>query len=507
MDGQEGVVSGKDAKAIVTKKPALKESISTSTNPSLEKEEVHHGVNVALLHSKVSNAEIDEEMSELAKEGEGGIGISPIKEEEEEEEEEGEEALIQTEESDANDNASLIPALKELAAQAVDPRYGVPLNELVVALQEGRRRKAINLVQILINIKLAIRKEQNEDKSSLEKQMNNFYDQSWTLQKQLESEWIYQGVVAQGTNSRYTSITFAQADNEHQRQLRIAQMKIKDSEEPRCANLKFGFEDRETIRADDLANLEKLTSLLRSLYERFTPVKCKKGPFNGKICSSEAQGWCIFASKTSQDQRCSCQMNFYGPACEFKMCPGPGNYKFRADEKQVCSGNGTCNPMTGKCEKCSAGYFHGPKKTCELKHCPNIDINGSEKPAPDDKCSGHGKCNLNRGACECQYEWSGESCQYRKCPGANKILYPMTSGNACTGNGACDKRTGKCTCPAKFNGDACQYQECKMDCKDKGKCNLMTGMCACSDGYVGNQCQYKPCPMKCRGEEAGWCEA
>jgi hypothetical protein len=128
---------------------------------------------------------------------------------------------------------------------------------------------------------------------------------------------------------------------------------------------------------------------------------------------------------------------------------------------------------------------------------------------PDDKCSGHGTCNKKRGQCQCQYEWSGESCQYRKCPGPNGVLYPMESGNACTGNGACIKTTGKCQCPAKYSGPACQFQECKVDCfsGNRGGCNRLTGRCSCKDGYVGSNCQYKPCPMSCRGAENGWCEA
>merc|ERR1719305_406410 len=103
---------------------------------------------------------------------------------------------------------------------------------------------------------------------------------------------------------------------------------------------------QEAINLEDLENLIKLKSLLRGLYDRKMPKACPK--HNGVLCTSSDAGWCVFKQeKASQgnDQRCSCNVGFYGDACQFRMCPGLAQNLYTASGEGsdgVCSKRGTC---------------------------------------------------------------------------------------------------------------------------------------------------------------------
>lgn len=280
-----------------------------------------------------------------------------------------------------------------------------------------------------------------------------------------------------------------------------AQNKVRTSEEDRCEKLESEYGVRESIRLEDLENIAKLVSLLRSLYDKKEPTNCLKGKAEPKVmCTHKDNGWCIWNQQQGNDQRCSCNVGYYGDVCENKMCPGNGEVLYEAKADGVCSNHGKCDTDTGACAKCDEGFYHGPKKACEWKHCPM-----SKSGAVDELCSGHGTCDKKRGQCNCVDAWSGPGCQYKKCPNSNGVLYPFQSGNACDGRGACSAETGKCSCSQPYKGKACELSNCPRDCMKRGGCNEATGKCQCPNGYSGEACEFVSCPDDCNAPQAGEC--
>jgi len=401
----------------------------------------------------------------------------------------------------ANEQKEL-KTLKHLSLTPMQSRFAVPINELVIALSEGKKKKAINIVQILIDVKNAVHKEQNTEKMEFMAALDSFYAKTWQFQSQLAQEKKLQDDKMSDSEMRRLRIAEKAKDNELQRQMIKKQKKIKWGEEDRCGKVEEEYGVRTAIRAEDLENLTKLTSLLRALYNQVMPVQCPKGLFPPKsLCTHQDHGWCVFASHKGEEQRCSCNAGFYGKACEFKMCPGLGKTTYRHDMESACSGHGQCNKMNGQCEKCVEGYYHGPKSSCDYKKCPG---SGAQGDIMDGKCSGHGKCDKIRGFCRCDYEFSGEGCFHRKCPASNSVLYPMTSGNACDGRGACSPKTGKCSCKAPYSGKTCEEKACPANCMNRGACNDATGKCFCKEPFFGPKCEFMNCPDGCSG--GGWCD-
>jgi len=395
-----------------------------------------------------------------------------------------------------------VVSLKKLSVVPMQSKFSVPMAELVIALKQGKTKKAINIVQILIDVKDAVQKEQNVDKTELMGALDDFYKKTWQLQAQLAKEKKMQDEKMSDSEMRRVRIAEKVKDNEHQRQTIKLQKKIKWKEEDRCGKIEEEYGVREAIRIEDLENLTKLTSLLRALYNKVMPVECPVGLFPPKArCTNQDHGWCVFSASKGPEQRCSCNAGYYGKACELTMCPGLGSIVHKHDTEAACSGHGTCNSMTGKCDKCAEGYLHGPKKACDYKACPGSGETGEEM---DGKCSGHGKCDKIRGFCRCAYEYSGEGCFHRKCPASNSVLYPMTSGNACDGRGACSPKTGLCSCKAPYSGKTCEKKACPANCMNRGTCNESTGKCFCKAPFFGPRCEFRSCPDDCSG--GGWCD-
>lgn len=111
-----------------------------------------------------------------------------------------------------------------------------------------------------------------------------------------------------------------------------------------------------------------------------------------------------------------------------------------------------------------------------------------------------------QGTCECQDDYSGDGCFFKKCPGQNGILYPMESPNACNGHGACNFHSGECQCENPYYGSICDQKTCPATCMDRGSCDVSTGKCYCSSPYFGPQCEYAVCPADCTGQMNGWCD-
>ena len=116
-----------------------------------------------------------------------------------------------------------------------------------------------------------------------------------------------------------------------------------------------------------------------------------------------------------------------------KLCPGDG----------TCSGNGTCDTKSGKCN-CEAKYTGD--------NCDNVSCD----------CSGNGDCD-ETGKCKCIGNFVGTNCE--KCKDG-------WSGNNCDvcwckNDGTCND-DGSCTCIGNYDGENCEK---------------------CKDGWSGNNCE------------------
>lgn len=401
-----------------------------------------------------------------------------------------------------------ISKMEQLATTAThidgQNHISTPLVELVIALKKGKRRKALNIVQVLLNVKKTIHEEQIEDKLTLHRTLEELYERAWALQSELHSQRTSQGAM-EGQQEEFRSrILTLMEDNEAQRLSLKNQRKIKLNEEDRCGTTMEDFGMRVSVRDEDLENLAKLKSLLRALYQKEMPTECKEGAMIKQRCSGEDRGWCVFKDVKGPEQRCSCNYGYYGETCEFSMCPGLGEITHKADAPAACSERGTCSRLTGLCESCADGFYNGPKLGCEFKHCPASQGAEGTEPVVDEKCSGHGECDTTRGVCNCAYEWSGDSCHSMKCPNSNSVLYPIQSANACNGRGACDVKTGGCTCASPYSGKTCELQACERECSARGGCDTATGKCFCNKPFSGKVCNHISCPDDCN--DGGWCD-
>merc|ERR1711862_818555 len=132
------------------------------------------------------------------------------------------------------------------------------------------------------------------------------------------------------------------------------------------------------------------------------------------------------------------------------------------------------------------------------------------------QCSGRGSCNSATGRCECFVGYTGEACQRTSCP------------SDCSGHGVCQEQrrfaadAGKvyeddllnlgpydankqmgCLCDLGFRGPDCSMIECPSgadplgadggaegrDCSGRGICDYGSGQCACFKGYFGERCE------------------
>eukprot|EP00658_Telonema_sp_P-2_P033317 TRINITY_DN2447_c0_g1_i6.p1 TRINITY_DN2447_c0_g1~~TRINITY_DN2447_c0_g1_i6.p1 ORF type:complete len:979 (-),score=250.00 TRINITY_DN2447_c0_g1_i6:101-3037(-) len=393
----------------------------------------------------------------------------------------------------------------KLAQQPQAERVSTPLIELVIAIKKGHRKKVINIVTLLVDVKQTILDEQLQDKRDHVQQLDELYEKSWQLQSVLSKQLAQQTSNSARTEECRVRVQSLMEDNENQRKMQNRQKSIKLGEEDRCNREAAAYGMRVATRSEDLANLAKLKSLLRSLYFKELPTACPSGPLIKQMCSGQDAGWCVFNKLTGQEQSCSCNYGAYGDMCEYRKCPGLGDIKYTGDASGACSDRGVCNHLSGKCETCNDGFYHGPKQACEFKKCPVSDYRRDEERAVEDqKCSGHGKCDTVRGICNCEYEWSGESCSSRKCPNSNSVLYPVESANACDGRGACNDQTAACSCEAPYSGTTCEKKACPRDCSKNGGCDEFTGKCFCKKPHSGASCALTSCPNDCN--DGGWCD-
>jgi len=439
--------------------------------------------------------------------------------------------------------------LAKLGEKDMPDRYKLPLVELAVAIGSGAPKRSKSIVAILMEVLAETRADLKTIKSDHTARLDNDYDASWQLKETLNSLRLAQDEHRSiMEDNRQLILQY----NGHGEVLRIDMkdaLKAKHISEDQCnqENEVYGVE--EAWRLEDLENLVKLKSILRMLYHRKKPENCPKHMF--ALCSGMDRGMCVFTgSFPDNEQRCSCEVGFYGPACQYTMCPGISTTLYEADAEGVCSTiegdtRGRCDKHTGTCTcydgkgnlrgqdpsadpnannhpQANGGFYHGPKLACEYKNAP-----ASKNGEIDNECSGRGDVYINkadpdhpktyqngydkeRGLCHCDNKFWGPGCQFKKCPHSNGNLYPSISANACNGRGSCSDDEGMCTCKTPYHcgkvcgaaesecsltcgpGESCRFENCPDDCRESGSsaCDMQTGKCSCKKGTSGPACEF-----------------
>jgi len=400
--------------------------------------------------------------------------------------------MLSEEEEDTSTSLSATEeqACKDLAIMThkagLPRKYAAPLNELTLSLKAGETKRSKSIVTILLEVLKETREEQNHEKTLHTSNLNEMYRQSWDYMEILIRLANAQSFDQKKIESNRVRILRKLSDSEVMRVDSNKAIGTRTNEEDSCAKANEEFGIREQLRVEDLENLAKLKSLLRALYEKKKPTACAK--FNRILCTSKNRGWCVFDKRSGNDQRCSCNVGFYGKACEFRMCPGLAKNFYKAEDVGGCSNRGNCDPVKGLCI-CGKEYYNGPKHACDYKHAP-ASLNGQI----DNLCSNRGTVDRIRGICNCKRGFWGPGCEQEECPNSNGVEYPLVSGNACNGRGACDPGGGGCTCKPPYWGRSCEYEGCPEDCRGRGKCNMVTGKCSCNKGFFGPACEFHVCP-------------
>merc|ERR1711981_938626 len=319
---------------------------------------------------------------------------------------EDDEVPVKVKKSERHGVQMLSALAKHATRVRMNSRYALPITELAIAMSAGKTRKAKNIVQILLDVKEITVEEQRKDKEELVVQLDSFYSRAWDMRAAMNAESAKQAELLNSMDAASGRMSMMLQDTEEQRQAMNTQLEVRTLEQDRCAKENEEFGIREAVRVEDLENLVKLTSLLRSLYDKVEPVACPKAE-NKVMCSNKDNGWCVFTDKESNDQRCSCNHGYYGTTCEKMMCPGDGQDLYMAKNADgarnegVCSGHGNCDSDTGVCAQCDEGWYHSPKKACDLKHCP---------ASKDCNAPTAGNCNRLTGSCVCKMGYIGKSC-------------------------------------------------------------------------------------------------
>jgi hypothetical protein len=410
-------------------------------------------------------------------------------------------ALLTHHSASSREEAQAHAQLTTLLNSATLPqKYRMPIADLVVMLNSGRpkKKRSKSIVNVLLECLQEIRQIQDDAVAAHTIRLNQWYKDIDSLVDGLMSLRKDEQFDAKTGIMHYqTKISDLQVLNEHARIDQNRAWANRISWEDRCTKAEEEYSDGDAMRVDDLENIMKLKSLLRGIYNKNMPKACPK--FAHVLCTTKDNGWCIFTkvfASGGDSQRCSCNPEFYGEACQYRKCPGFANTLYLPDADGACSNRGSCDKFTGECT-CRKEFYHGPKNACEYKHAPP-----SRNGKVDNKCTeengiSRGIIDKVRGMCNCGIEYYGPGCEERRCPHTNGILYPAVSGNACNGHGSCNVDDGVCECHGHyFNGDkkACEAGTCDLACKHHGTCNYHTAECVCDEMSYGQFCQHRFCP-------------
>jgi hypothetical protein len=447
--------------------------------------------------------------------------------------------------------------LATLASTEMPDKYKLPLVELSESIQMGSERRSRSIVEILMDVLRVTKEDLAKIKTDHTIRLNTDYDTSWDLKDTLNSQRISQDEMRAIMEANRNNILNYNDEGEKVRVDQDAAIAAKHTTEDVCnlENEEYGVE--ESWRIEDLENLMKLKSILRMLYYKKKPLNCPHHPQTKAKCSGMDRGWCVYSElHPDETQRCSCNVGFYGDACQYTMCPGIALNLYEHDAPGVCSNTnvetrGSCDKNTGLCtcydgegvlrgqstgvnpeynlpDQVNGGYYHGPKRACDFKNAPP-----SKNGQIDNKCSDNGDIYINnadpnhpitysdgydkiRGICHCKYENWGPACEFKKCPHSNGNLYPSISSNACNGHGACSDETGRCTCKMPYHcGQSCggnagmmtdeeredasneQLQELIEGTGDSGPCSH-----TCP---AGQSCAFEDCAEDCRASGKSSC--
>jgi len=435
----------------------------------------------------------------------------------------GKESLIQLATEDRLVDAEMESEKSEMLAEATElqkiqkmfldvklPTYlDRPVKEILTSLGKGSgvglgegdgagARKT--MLVVLLSVLHEVRQEQAVSVQELIEKLDVYYNQIWGLvNNMIQVRNLEQKELDMGLNAAKNDNLSLMRDTEKARLDQLRAEEVRTSTEDKCKLADEEYAARETVRLEDLENVARLKSILRSLYAKAFPKACPR--HNRVQCSSEEHGMCIYVKDTEADgpeQRCSCNPEFFGDACQYTKCGGfgPLSILYTDTAEGTCSNRGKCDRVTGECT-CHPGYLHGPKQACDYKFAPP-----SKNGKQDNKCSeGRGAYDGQRGRCDCQDKYFGPGCEEMKCPNENGILYPAISGASCTSRGVCDTKTGECTCDtiggqsyAHGEQKACEAGTCVENCRGRGICDPVSMQCACDEGYWGEYCQFKYCP-------------
>jgi hypothetical protein len=442
------------------------------------------------------------------------------------------------------------------------PKVTVPINAFINALQTGEfddakeaaRAKAGK--ETLVDALSGLDREEGIAQHDRDEEWQTFTDlcretldgnaKSMIIEtdlQQAKQQFIYDN---EGTMRDTTDGVIG---HEKEQALKASLIKDKMNE---CEKLEIESDAIIEVAKEELVNVQRLNSLLRFLALGDDPSEECTDTTGGCVTNQGTCTWWTRGSShnpihgdTNKDKAfCACEYGFYGEKCEMRKCKGFGRIRYEAEQPGVCSNReiclaegacNVCNTETGLCE-CHERYYHGKWEKCEKKRCP-MSVNSvgmtvyaktDEDMAQECISEAQGKCNSKRGKCECEVDFWGPHCGYRKCLSSDdkgEVLaakYRGTSPNACYGRGACDADTGECSCEGQnYFGDACQFSSCgagmaaKADqCSGKGACNTLTGLCSCNAGTRGGSCiegegckdcNYAECEANCNGNN-GMCD-
>lgn len=249
------------------------------------------------------------------------------------------------------------------------------------------------------------------------------------------------------------------------------------------------------------------------------------GPDNAK-CGCE-QGWvgsdCSIEDCTTKSSVCStplqcdntlhmcvCPNNKIGKNCdscrigeyfakEANECT-PYNCISDVPKGIVCSGHGTCNRITNKCD-CSTDMVAIGIQHCVPKSCVTATQSNPQEYSLKNVCSGRGTCELSGSSyvCKCLTNYTGTLCEKNPC----KILKYTSTGAPvqktyieCNGGGTCENES--CHCRPGYTGVSCDIFSCNgMDSLcNGGRCVQDSSggwKCNCPEGSDLADCSRKSC--------------
>ena len=191
---------------------------------------------------------------------------------------------------------------------------------------------------------------------------------------------------------------------------------------------------------------------------------------------------CSGAGLCTAAGKCSCFANFFGPACERRVCPGG------SAETGDCSGHGTCATMKQlsmlpnalPLSKNNVSGYHAGDHVPYYEHHAHGRDDGTWDAMRLYGCVCDSSWPVGLGPGETQEpEYFGPTCAAQHCPSGDD---PMTARDETNCTGVLAKGGHGVGEPGNL---------CHVDCSNRGFCDHETGQCKCFQGFYGHNCHYK----------------